>query len=378
VLHDNGYINGCIGKLIHLAPEHKYKWSMGLSFVDLKSGRDPKMYHDRCSEFFEMADHEGKPFFLMANSHDPHRPFHASDDEIPMRQQWGPHMKTPSREYSPGEVDALGFLPDLPETRKQTAQYHSSCRRCDDTVGEILRALRETGHDDDTLVMFLSDNGMSFPFAKCCCYLHSTKTPWIVRWPGHVKPGAVDDRHFISGIDFMATILEATGCQQVDGMDGQSFLPLLEGDSQDGWDEVYTVFYKVFPVEGGARPEQTQYFPMRCVQNRRFGYIYNKWSDGEMEFTPIARPRILAEMREAGKTDPAVQQRLEMFLHRVPEELYDFEKDPHALHNLIDDARYRDEVNRMRVKMAAWMKEKRDRLLADFTSFIEASERKGV
>ena len=44
--------------------------------------------------------------------------------------------------------------------------------------------------------MFISDNGMAVPFAKANCYLNSTKTPWIVRWPGRVTPGSVLDRRF--------------------------------------------------------------------------------------------------------------------------------------------------------------------------------------
>jgi len=370
VLDEAGYINGCIGKAHHLQPEPKYRWSMSLHYGELKGGRDPEAYYRHCRDFFRMAEEADKPFFLMANSHDPHRPFHGSEDENTMPKGWRPYMKTPCRVYKPEEVEALGFLPDLPTIRMETAQYHSSVRRCDETVGEILRALHESGHDNDTLVMYLSDNGMAMPFAKCNCYLHSTKTPWIIRWPGHVEPGTVDDTHIISGIDFMPTILEATGCLQVEGMDGRSFLPLLNGGDQQGRDEVFTVFYKVFPVAGKREPEKVQYFPMRCLQNRRFGYIYNKWSDGRMRFSPIAVPRIMKAMAEAGKTDPDVKQRLEMFEHRVPEELYDFASDPHALSNLISDPGYRHELDRMRRSMLAWMEQKDDPLLPAFRQQI--------
>ena len=87
-----------------------------------------------------------------------------------------------------------GFLPDLPNVRKEMAQYYSSAHRCDETVGEVLRALKESGLEDSTLVMFLSDNGISMPFGKSNCYLTSTRTPWLVRWPGKVKPGAGGSR----------------------------------------------------------------------------------------------------------------------------------------------------------------------------------------
>ncbi len=59
--------------------------------------------------------------------------------------------------------------------------------------------------------MFLSDNGISMPFAKSNCYLTSADTPWLVRWPGQIKPGLVNTNDSILGIDFMPTILQAAG-----------------------------------------------------------------------------------------------------------------------------------------------------------------------
>ena len=97
-----------------------------------------------------------------------------------------------------------------------------------------MKALDESGLADNTLVMFLSDNGMAVPFAKANCYLNSTKTPWIVKWPGKVKAGRVDVEHFVSGVDFMPTILACAGIKPVEEMDGFSFLPLLLGKKQTG------------------------------------------------------------------------------------------------------------------------------------------------
>ena len=91
----------------------------------------------------------------------------------------------------------------------------------------MLEALDEAGFVESTLVLFLSDNGMSFPFAKANCYLNSTRTPWIVRWPGRVKPAIVNRDDLISAIDVMPTFLEAAGRSVTMGMDGRSFLALL-------------------------------------------------------------------------------------------------------------------------------------------------------
>ena len=355
--HEAGYLNGILGKVAHLAPRRKFPWDMAVDFKDLVAGRDPGKYYRHAKEFLATAAKENKPFFLMANSHDPHRPFHAAAQERRLRNRFK-NIPKPSRVYSPGEIRVPGFLPDIPDVRKEVAQYYASVRRCDDTVGAVLRALHESGLEDHTLVMFLSDNGMAFPFAKTNCYLHSTRTPWIVRWPGKVEPKTVDGRHFISGIDFMPTILELAGLPQVAGMDGASFLPALLGKGQPARDHVFTVFYKT----AGRK-----LYPMRCLQTKRFGYIYNAWADGTTVFRNESQSGLtMKAMRAAAEGNPTIAARVKLFLHRVPEELYDFQADPDARHNLLDEPAHREQLDRMRQQMAAWMEKVQDPLLPTF------------
>jgi len=221
-----GYLNGIIGKEKHLMPMDKFCWDFCIREEDVASGmgigRDPDLYYQYTAEFLSKAKKEGKPFFLMANSHDPHRPFAGSDQE---RKQWGEDLPIFSRQILPEHVTVPGFLFDLPEVRMEVAEYYTSVYRCDETVGAILMALDESGFGDNTIVMFISDNGMSVPFSKANCYLNSNKTPWIIRWPGQITPGSVDSIHFISGIDYMPTILHALHLSKVPDMDGYSLVP---------------------------------------------------------------------------------------------------------------------------------------------------------
>jgi len=343
-LNEIGYLNGILGKVTHLAPKEKFKWDMARDFAEVGYGRNPQLYYEFAKGFIEKAASENKPFFLMANSHDPHRPFHASKQE-------GNRFKNapaPSRVYKPDEIEVPGFLPDIPDVRKEIAQYYSSVRRCDDTVGAVMRALRESGQAENTLVMFLSDNGMALPFSKTNCYLHSTRTPWIAMWPGRIKPGGVDKRHFISGIDFMPTALDAAGLTGPKGMDGFSFLPVLLGKRQKGREMVFTEFHQTF---------SRRRFPMRTVQNRRFGYIFNPWADGERVFKNESQSGLTFKaMKAAAQSDPKIAARVKLFQYRVVEEFYDFEKDPDALHNLADDPKYKKEIEKMRSELLEWMK----------------------
>jgi N-sulfoglucosamine sulfohydrolase len=347
-LNRAGYLNGILGKVSHLAPQDKFKWDMARDYAELGCGRNPKLYYGFAKEFFQKATTENKPFFLMANSHDPHRPFHGSLQEKNALGKAIADIPPPSRVYKADEVEVPGFLPDIPDVREEIAQYYSSVRRCDDTVGAVLRALRESGRAENTLIMFLSDNGMALPFSKTNCYLHSTRTPWIAAWAGKIKPGAVDKRHFISGIDFMPTALDAAGLPAPEGMDGFSFLPVLLGQEQSGREEVFTQFH-----ETSARNR----YPMRAVQNRRFGYIFNPWSDGKRVFRNESQSGLTFKaMQAAAPTDPKIARRVRLFQYRVLEEFYDFENDPDALHNLIGEAKYRKEIERMRSELLEWMK----------------------
>ena len=153
----------------------------------------------------------------------------------------------------------------------------------------------------------------------------------------------------------MATILEAADLPGVEGMDGFSFLPLLSGKQQQGRKQVFTEFHKTFAKRK---------YPMRCVQNKQFGYILNLWAGetGPMRMDSTSGLTFKA-MQEAASTNPEIAARVRMFEYRVCEEFYDFEKDPGALHNLISDPHYREEIENIRLILKKQMKKTGDKAL---------------
>ena len=360
ILHKAGYLNGILGKVPHLAPADKFPWDMVKRSGELGHGRDPQLYYKHAKDFFRLAASKRQPFFLMANSHDPHRPFHGSAQELGRFAKVLKDIPSPSRVYKADEIKVPGFLPDLPEIRTEISQYYSSVRRCDDTVGAVLRALRESGQAQNTLTIFISDHGMALPFAKTNCYFHSTRTPWIATWPGKIKPGTADRQHFVSGIDFMPTVLDVAGVKPPEGMDGFSFLSVLLGQQQAGRDKVFTQFHQT-----AARKR----YPMRCVQNHRLGYIFNPWSNGKRVFKNESQSGLsFKAMQAAAEDNPAVAARVKLFQYRVLEELYDFENDPDALHNLINDAKYSKQLAKMRRELRDWMIQTKDPALSAFVN----------
>lgn len=361
-LRDGGYLAGILGKVNHSTPHADYKWDFVHDQNELGNGRDPDIYYRYCKEFLARCRREDRPFYFMVNSHDPHRPYHIAGKPVK-------GAKEPSKTYEPADVAVPGFVPDLEGVRIELSYYQNSTRRLDDTFGRTMQALKESGFAQNTLVMFLSDNGIAIPFAKCNAYLASTRTPWIVRWPGVAAEGSVEKTHFISGIDFFPTALEAVGLPVPDGLDGFSFVPLLKGEKQAGRNKVFT---QIDMKAGGDA------VPMRCVQDKRFGYIFSPWADGIFWYRNNNEGLTMKAMEEAAETDPAVARRVRMFRYRAAEELYDLEKDPDCINNLVDKADFEDELNRRRNQLHKWMMETGDPLLPAFENRNSPEKLKSV
>ena len=340
-----GYYVAIAGKVTHSTPYHPYGWDDVLSLGHIK---DPAAYHNATKEGIANSKKAGKPFCLNINISDPHKPFYKGPGD---RYQ-------PSRVFTAKEVPIPGFLFDHPAVRKELALYYSSVRRADDCVAKILAALDKSGEADNTVVMFLSDHGMPLPFAKTQLYHHSTHTPWIVRWPGKIKPGTVDDEHMISAIDALPTILDIAGIEHPEGFQGRSFAPLLKGEKQTDRDMVFKEYN-----EASNRRRDI----MRAVQSRKFLYIFNPWSNGERQTrTATFGTATYRTMVTLSKTDPRIAARTRLLERRVLEELYDIENDPDALNNLIDDPKHRDQLARHRKELEDWMVRTKDHTLEAF------------
>ena len=345
-----GYHTGILGKVGHSTPKKSMKWDYYFDQNDLGNGRNPEIYYQRSQVFLKECQAANKPFYFMVNSHDPHRPYCN-----PAKLTTGAAM--PSRVYTPEDVTVPGFLPDLPGVRAELATYLNSTRRLDDTFGKVMQALKESGEADNTLVLFITDNGIAVPFAKCNTWFHSSRSPLLVRWPGVVKSGTRDDTHFVSVVDFFPTFLEATGVKGPSGLDGRSFLQLLSGQSQEGRDHVFT---QIDSKAGNAA------VPMRCVQNANYGYIYNPFSDGKYWYRNNNEGLTMAAMIKAAQTDPAIKARVDLFRYRVSEEFYDLKSDPNCLHNLLNDASYVEPIKTLQNMLVAQMKRTNDPMLAAF------------
>lgn len=345
-----GYYTAIRGKVSHSTPYQPYPWDADLTIA--RNGKklhlkDVHSYHDCTVRGIAAAKSAGKPFCLNINISDPHKPFWKPNDPHPA-----------SKVFTPKEVPIPGFLFDDPLVREELALYYTSVRRADDAVGAILTALAHSGEEKNTVIIFLSDHGMPLPFAKTQLYHHSTRTPWIIRWPGVTKPDRVSTSRMISAVDLLPTVLDIAEIKHPKGLDGQSIVPVVKGHKQNGRHSVFKVYNE---NAGGNR------HPIRGVQTRQHLYLFNPWSDGKNVFkTATNGTATYRQMKKLAQTDPKMAARLAVMDHRSVEELYDIEKDPDCLHNLAKEPALSSVLLTMQARLREYMENTNDHALEPF------------
>jgi N-sulfoglucosamine sulfohydrolase len=227
ILNAAGWHTGIIGK-VHVGPEAVYPWATR----EESATRDVEWVADRARAYFGARKSDAQPFFLTIGFIDPHRDetrggfgneaFGASDPVV-----------------SPDDVSVPPFLTDLPEVRRELADYYRSVHRLDRGVGLVLDALQAEGLEDDTLVVFLSDNGSPFLNSKTTLFDAGVHLPLILRRPGQ-KPG-IANPNLVSFTDILPTFLDVAGTSPDPGKRrGRSLLPILEAETLlPGWDRIF-------------------------------------------------------------------------------------------------------------------------------------------
>ena len=212
--------------------------------------------------------------------------------------------------------------------------YLGSIAAVDEGVGRVLDYLEKNGMAENTIVVYTSDQGFYLGehgwFDKRFIYNESFKTPLLVRWPGKTKPGSVCTK-MVQNLDFAQTFLEAAGIQPPSDMQGESLIPLLEGDTSR-WDRdaVYYHYYE---------------YPAVHMVKRHYGIVTQEY-------------------------------KLVHFYYDIDQwELYDRKKDPMEMNNVYDDPEYAEVVEEMTAKLKELRKKYKDSKELD-QKFIELYNQK--
>ena len=327
LLTQAGYRTARTGKY-HVAPEEVYHFDQ-----EIIGGPSPAARADACRSFIEAQN--DKPFFLYFCTSEPHRPFHRQG----------------SRPINPEQVIVPPFLPDIPECRQELAEYYMSVERADKGLLRLLQTLKQNGHWDDTIVIYISDNGIAFPSAKTTLYEPGTRLPCVVYNPYAQKKGIVTDA-LINWADITPTILDfASALPKNYQFQGRSFRSVLETQHPTGWDEIYAshTFHEI-----------TMYYPMRVVRTRRYKLIWNIAYGLDYPFASDLFESKTWQSVLNGGAKYFAQRSIDAYIHRPRFELYDLKNDPLELNNLASDPKHAQILSELKAKLKAFQKRTKD------------------
>ncbi len=226
-------------------------------------------------------------------------------------------------------------LPDTPETREDFADYIESAKTLDTAIGRILDELDAQGMSDDTLVLLTTDHGLPMPHSKDTLYDEGIGVYMMMRGPGGFEGGCVIDSS-VSHLDFFPTLCELLEIGPPPWLEGESLLPLVQGETETIHDYLFA--------------EYTVPFPLRAVFNERYKYI--KRFDS---LEPLL-------MGDSGLSQNLWIDHGYRDLPQVHEALYDRVFDPHEQNNLVDHPRSQPILATLRDQLDQWMWRTDDRL----------------
>jgi uncharacterized sulfatase len=249
-----------------------------------------------------------KPFFIVAGFHKPHIPHIAPKKYF---DQYPPATiqlldEPPGHEKDIPRIARMKYLPDLTDSQRRQiiSHYYAATTFMDAQVGTVLEALDRLKLRDDTIVIFLGDHGWHLGehggmWAKPSLMQEAAGAPLVVAAPGK-KPDAVSPR-LVEFVDIYPTLIELCGLPAPAGLEGRSFVPLLE-DPQQSWKKSAVTVVSA-PRRGLGRALRTE------------THTYIEWPDGSAQ-------------------------------------LYDYSRDPKEFTNLADKPRYSSTVAELKRLLA--------------------------
>ena len=268
-----------------------------------------------------------------------------------------PWTKGDASQFDPDELELPPYFVDTPTTRKHLVDYYAEVKHLDDSVGDVIALIDRLGMRDNTLLIFVSEQGMAMPFAKWTCYDQGLQAAFVARWPGKIKAGSVSNA-MVEYVDLLPTFIEAAGATPSPVLDGESFLPVLLGARDHHKDYVYAL-QTTRGINNGS-----DHYGIRSIRSHKYKLLINLSPDvpfqnnltenkgGWTEFWPT--------WVEAAKTDAFAKQTTQRYQWRPAEELYDIENDPYELNNLADEKKHQAVKKDLRLRLLRWMDEQGD------------------
>ncbi len=258
--------------------------------------------------------HSASPFMLTYGLHSTHRPYPKNiDSQIDQRY-----------------VKPVNPVYNNEENRTDQAQFLTSAAQADESIGLVLKALHESGHYTDTIVIFTTDHGVAMPFNKCTLNDAGIGVSMILRFPGSKCNGTVYDGLF-SQVDLFPTLCDLLRLTRPAYLQGQSFAGLIMENQPICDQQVYAEINF-----------HTSYEPARCVRTERYKYIRyydDSWDKINLSNIDESAPKTF--LMEHGLAE----------MHKYREGLFDLYYDPTEQHNLCDDENCLDVKNELSARL---------------------------
>lgn len=340
LLEKAGYETARIGKY-HVAPEKVYHFNTVLE-------ADPRNTVEMAEASAEVLKSK-KPFFLYFCTDDPHRGHPFTPDPWDTPNSFGNkkegYKDVETITYNPEDVLVPDFLPDTKQSREEIAEYYQSISRIDQGFGKLMKMLQETGKADNTIVFYISDNGMAFPGAKTTVHEPGIKLPCIIKDPTNNSKG-ITSNAMISWVDLTPTILDMAKVDfDSEVFHGKSFKSIVDQKNPEGWNEIYAshTFHEI-----------TMYYPMRVVRSDNYKLIWNIAYRLEYPFASDLWAASTWQGIYREKEEYFGPKKVSDYLFRPEFELYDLSKDPNELNNLAINKDFEVVLETMKTKMKSF------------------------
>lgn len=362
-----GYHTGRIGKY-HVAPEKVFYFQE----VMHANQRNPVAMADSCINFIE--DNKDHPFFLYFCTADPHRAGPVNDEPLAPNSfgnKKGGHEGVEETYFNTEEVIVPPYLPESNACREELAQYYQSVARIDHGMGRLFGHLKEAGVWDNTVIIYISDNGIAFAGAKTTLYQPGINLPCLVKNAGGENKGVVSDA-MINWADLTPTILDLVGvlpeANQMmaarvedpkmnwnntanESLQGRSFKAVMEDVNAEGFDETYAshTFHEI-----------TMYYPMKSVITRKYKLLWNiAW---QLPYPHASDLWASSTWQVALKSENRMYagRSINDFTYRSEFELYDLENDPYETRNLVGDPAFKEELESLKKKLYVFQERTND------------------
>lgn len=333
-LHDAGYRVGLTGKDHVTKPASIFPFDIIPGFEPNCVSATDVYFLDSVKRYIEQPG----PYCLFVMSINPHAPWTSGD---------------PS-EFDPNKLRLPPHWVDTDTTRKLFCKYLGEVRRLDNQVGDVLKLLQQTGQDQNTIVIFLGEQGPQFPGGKWTLFDNGQKSSMLVRWPGVIKPRTQTDA-IVQYEDITPTLIDIAGGKAIDSLDGKSFKSVLLAEKSIHRDVAFGIHNNL--------PEGPPY-PIRSIRDHQYKLILNLTPDSAYHIKYMMN----LQRRDQGWTswvdkaagNAADQRKIDRIVHRPAKEFYDVQKDPYELNNLAADPKYRTLIAQYETKLQQWMTQQHD------------------